>query len=169
MAKKPNVFISFHHQDVRIKEKFERIFENHYDIIASSSVREGKIPRDKSPEETMDIIRRNHLKNSILTVVLIGQNTYKRNFVDWEIRASLRQKEHGKKRSALIGIFVPEIENGATNHKSLIPNRLADNIKNGYAKCYDWTADVHEMKQWIEEALSKRKLHPKNNRKEQSK
>ncbi|MFK7784205.1 MAG: TIR domain-containing protein [Crocinitomicaceae bacterium] len=165
MAKKVNVFISFRKEDIKIVKKFERMFVDHYECVTSSYVREDKIPNDLNDEATLQLIIKNHIQNSSITIVIIGENTYKSNFVDWEIKASLRGKKNDRKRSGLIGIFVPEITNGGKKHKNLIPERLGDNIKDGYAHCYDWTDDKTEFMMWIDQALFNRKnKQPNNNR-----
>lgn len=165
MSSKPNAFISFHHDDLKIKEKFERMFDKHCNIISSSSVREGKIPEHLSAEETMRIIRDNHIKNSTITIVLIGENTYRSKFVDWEIKASLREIAGQRKRSALLGVFIPGIQNGCKNQKHLLPERLSDNLGfDGYAYCLDWTDNMAQMDLSIQKALANRSGNPKNNR-----
>ena len=164
MAKKPNVFISFQHDDLKVKEKFERMFVKHFDIATSSAVQTGKIDTDLNDEEIMRRIRNNHLRNATLTIVLIGKNTYNSKFVDWEIQYALRQKQRLKNRSGLMGIFIPEIKNGCKNYKRLLPPRLNENIKSGYAQCHDWTDDPQQLSAWVQKALSMRKMNPVNNR-----
>ena len=47
-----------------------------------------------------------YLKDSTVTVVLIGEETWKRKHVDWEIGSSLRQTQNNS-RSGLLGIILP--------------------------------------------------------------
>lgn len=60
-----------------------------------------------------------------LVIVLVGNDTWKRRYVDWEIGACLEQ---GKK---LVGIQLPSlsVDDGVIS----MPARLLDNVRSGYA------------------------------------
>ena len=163
MSKKHKVFISFQHEDIKIKEKMERMFSKHFDIMDSRAVSTGDIDPNLNNDHILKIIRDKYLLDSSVTLVLIGENTYKSKFVDWEIHASL--KDRGQiGRSGLLGIFIPGITNGCKNNKNLIPARLGDNIKFGYASCHEWTEDPNQLQEWIHEAFKARTKQPKNSR-----
>ena len=89
-------------------------------------------------------------------IVLVGPNTKKRKHVDWEIYAGLRGNVNGN--SGLIGIFLPTMRkspNGGWYYEDM-PARLADNIKSGYADCYDWDYAVKNFDFIIEKAFNSR-------------
>ena len=69
-----------------------------------------------------------------MTIVLIGQRTWQRKHVDWEISASLMDTEHNP-RCGLIGILLPTHPDHGPQMQEptarLIPPRLADNISGG--------------------------------------
>jgi hypothetical protein len=44
-----------------------------------------------NPEYVMGEIRRKYLLDSSVTILLVGKCTHSRRFVDWELKASLRQ------------------------------------------------------------------------------
>jgi len=46
-----------------------------------------------NPEYVMSEIRRKYIQDASVTIVLIGRCTHSRRYVDWEIKASLRQGE----------------------------------------------------------------------------
>ena len=154
------VFISYHHaNDEYYKNKFEELFSNSYfDIIISKSVQIGDINEYLPAETIRQKIRDEYLRDSTVTVVLIGSETWKRKHVDWEIGASLRDTQYNS-RSGLIGILLPSYSGYTTNtyNPHTIPPRLAKNIEKGFAEIYKWSTDPHKVKEWIEEAFKNRK------------
>jgi hypothetical protein len=163
-----NVFVSYHHSnDQQYRNKFEQLFSNQYDIIISKSVQIGDINENLPTETIRQKIRDEYLRDSTVTVVLIGSETWKRKHVDWEIGSSLRQTQYNS-RSGLIGILLPSyhdyynIKYGEFNHNT-IPPRLSDNIKNEFAGLYDWSDNPYDVQRWIHEAFKRRnKIIPDN-------
>lgn len=156
-----NVFVSYHHaNDQHYKNEFEKLFSNHHDILVTKSVQMGDINPNLPTERIRQKIRDEFLRDSTVTVVLIGAETWKRKHIDWEIGSSLRQTQYNS-RSGLIGILLPDyhnyynIEYGKFNHNS-IPPRLSDNLKNSYAAIYDWSNNPSEVQRWIHDAFNKR-------------
>jgi hypothetical protein len=99
---KRKVFISYHHAaDQAYYDTFSRTFSNAYDVITDNSLIRG-VESDVA-EYIMRRIRENYITGSSCTVVLVGRDTWRRKYVDWEIDATL-QKEHG-----LIGIQLPTL------------------------------------------------------------
>lgn len=66
-------------------------------------------------------IREKYLTDSTVTIVLLGECTWSRRFVDWEIASSLRN-DSANKRSGLLAIPLPSMENSAH-----LPKRIEDN------------------------------------------
>lgn len=159
------VFVSYHHDnDQYYREEFERIFNNIYDIIVSKSVQIGDIDPNLSAERVRQIIRDQYLRDSTVTIVLIGTETWKRKHIDWEIAASIRNTQYNP-RSGLLGIFLPSYPLSPDNkfNRCTIPPRLYDNWKCGYAKLYNWNTNPHTVQQWIHEAFVNRtKINPDN-------
>jgi hypothetical protein len=162
------VFVSYHHKnDQFYKNEFEEIFSNQFDIIVSKSVQIGDIDPLLKTETIRQKIRDEYLRDSTVTVVLIGSETWKRKHVDWEIASSIRQTAYNP-RSGLLGILLPayhkyyNIEYGKYN-KYTIPPRLSYNIDCNYAKIYEWSNNPFEIQQWIHEAFNKRKKNIPDN------
>ncbi len=82
-----------------------------------------------STERIRQSIRDKYLRNSTVTVVLVGANTWQQKSVDWEISSSLRQTEYNT-RSGLLGILLPTYPNPPGKHYDphTVPPRLYDNI-----------------------------------------
>ena len=77
------VFVSyFHEEDQQYRNEFERLCK---DVMVSKSIQPGDIDTDTNTERVMQKIRDEYLKDSTVTVVLIGLHTYGRKWVDWEL------------------------------------------------------------------------------------
>jgi len=160
------VFVSYHHaNDQKWREAFELLFSEIYDIIVSKSVQIGDIDPNLPAETVRQIIRDEYLRDSTVTVVLVGPETWKRKHVDWEIAASIRDTKYNP-RSGLLGILLPSYHeyykipvgyNSPNYDPCTIPPRLYDNIENGFARLYEWSDDPSEVQQWIHEAFKRRK------------
>ncbi len=88
MTLKHKVFVSYyHHDDQKYRKQFERICN---DVIVSQSVNIGDIDPNADTEYVRQKIRDEYLRDSTVTVVLIGKHTWQRKYVDWEIYSSLR-------------------------------------------------------------------------------
>jgi hypothetical protein len=130
------VFISFHHNDEYYKNKFEELFGH---IFLNKSVGKDEINIDVSTEYIKRLIQEDYISDCSVAIVLVGQRTYCRKHVDWEISATLSARVGGY--SGLIGVLLPEypLTLDGKYHYENIPLRLADNIKSGYAKMYLWS------------------------------
>lgn len=162
------VFVSYHHaNDQYYKNKFEDLFANYYDVIVSKSVQIGDIEPTLKTETIRQKIRDEYLRDSTVTVVLVGIKTWKRKHVDWEIASSIRHTQYNP-RSGLLGILLPSyhqyynIEYGKYN-KNTIPPRLSKNIDCGYADIYEWSDDPYIVQQRIHDVFERRsKVNPDN-------
>lgn len=148
------VFISYYHQDdqyyrYEFQVKFSHLFIN-------KSVEPGEIETDNNTEYIKRLIQEGYISDSSIAVVLVGPNTWKRKHVDWEISAALNKKVGGY--SELLGLWLPNHPDfGSPNyHADLVPPRLIDNFKSGYAMLYDWTEEMGKTINRIEEAFKNR-------------
>lgn len=161
------VFASYYHKDDQYwRERFERLFSDIHKIIVSKSVEIGDIDDTKlSTERIRQIIREDYLQDSTVTVVLIGPNTWKRKYVDWEIGSSIRETKNNS-RSGLLGILLPTYRplNPFSNYDFYtIPPRLHYNIECKFATIHNWSDNPLEVKGWIHQAFKRRnKVMPNN-------
>ncbi len=156
------VFVSYHHaNDQYYRNQFENIFSNMYDIMVSKSVQIGDINPFLKTDTIRQKIRDEYLRDSTVTVVLIGKETWKRKHVDWEIGASIRDTDYNP-RSGLLGIFLPTYPLSSNNefNQYTIPPRLFRNWECGFAKLYNWSINPYEVQQWIHEAFLRRNRLP---------
>jgi len=160
------VFISYHHgNDQAYKDHFIKLFDNYYDIFIDGSVADGDISDDIHTETIRQKIRDEYLRDTSVTLVLIGKETWKRKHVDWEISSSIRNTQLNP-RSGLLGIFLPTYPFiGDHYNPYTIPPRLYDNVKCNFTKLYKWNTDPNVVQAWIDRAFEdKNKIDPDNSR-----
>lgn len=125
------VFISFHHaNDQWAKDQLAQWAIEHR-LFADLSV--GTLDIDDTlPAETIRCrIRDDYLRDSTVTIVLVGTETKNRKHVDWEIYSSLRDGPINKK-SGLIVIQLPSSEPSYyTAHSSYEKETM-------YGQCVNW-------------------------------
>ena len=159
------VFVSYYHQeDQEYKDRFVRMMS---DQIVDKSVDTGDIiDRGLPVDEIRRRIRDEYIADATVTVVLIGRCTWQRKHVDWEISASLIDTTHND-RCGLLGIRLPTYTDfsEAEYNPRVIPPRLAYNCEGNdpFATIRRWSGsenEVNRVRQWIEEASSRRKRQP---------
>jgi MTH538 TIR-like domain (DUF1863) len=152
------VFVSYHHlNDQHYRNTFEGLFANIHEIMLSQSVQIGEINPLLSTETIRQKIRDEYLRDSTVTVVLIGSQTWQRKHVDWEIASSIRRTLLSS-RSGLLGIILPTYPRMDTTKYDpyTIPPRLYDNALSGFAKIYNWSSNPVEVQGWIHDAFERR-------------
>lgn len=148
-------FVSYFHKDDQDRrEEFENRFG---DLVVSKSVEEGDIDSDNSDDYIKKFIHSEYISDTTVLIVLVGPKTKCRKHVDWEIAGALNIKV-GESYAGIIGILLPSHPDFGNDkyHSSNLPERLAANVKSGYALLRDWTDDRVKLQQWIEEAFEKR-------------
>ncbi len=151
------VFVSYHHDDQTAVDTFIRTFDEERDVFITRGLGVEMDPTIIDSDNTayvMQRIRTLYLKDSTVTIVLMGKCTYARRFVDWEIQASLR---HGETvtPNGLLGVKLP-------SYRSPFPNRLNLNLKGAgeegdcYARRLDYPSRRDVLANAIEEAFRAR-------------
>lgn len=106
-----------------------------------------------NPSYVMGRIREKYLQNSTVTIVLIGNCTHSRRYVDWEIKSSLTQGTYTP--NGLMGIILPSAGNSAE-----LPQRLFDNWEQNSTNCYapfwGYPQNSNTLGSWIDDAHSSR-------------
>ena len=167
MSSRHRVFVSYHHAlDENYKRIFELRFGNAFGAIVPGSVNDGDIDPNLPADTIRQKIRDEYLRDTSVTVVLVGAQTWQRKHVDWEIGSSIRDTRTSP-RSGLLGILLPS--NPRTDrskyNSSTIPPRLYDNIECGFAAIYDWSEEATKVQDWIHQAYLRRSTkQPDNSR-----
>ena len=96
------IFISYYHNnDQFYKEELLRINEA-YNIFTDLSVDTGDIDDGLSDERIREIIRDDYLRDSTVTILLVGRETSNRKHIDWEIYSSMYDGIRNKKSGILV-------------------------------------------------------------------
>lgn len=152
------VFVSYHHaNDQAYREKFETLFAHTYDIMVSKSVQIGDIDTGLNADTIRQKIRDEYLRDSTVTVVLIGSHTWQRKHVDWEIGSSIRSTQYNS-RSGLLGILLPTYQRTEITkyYPYTIPPRLYKNIECSFAEIHNWSDNPSHVSKWIHDAFNRR-------------
>ena len=131
--KSRNCFVSYHHDYdqkyiSRLRKKIGHLKVADYSL---------KDDIGHLTDETIYKKIRGKMRSCSVTVVLIGERTGHRMWVDWEIWASLRGYTHpydpvkSFKPNGLLAIYLPVYSHS-------VPDRLQDNIDSGYAVSMKW-------------------------------
>lgn len=98
----------------------------------------------KKGDENVKRLIREKLKGTSVTVVLIGNQTASRPFVQYEIEQSIANK------NGLLGIYIHNLkdENGRTDTKGLKPS-VPSNVE---FPAYDWDGGLDKFRREIEAA-----------------
>jgi len=167
MSNRHKVFVSYHHAlDESYKKIFELRFGNAFGAIVPSSVNDGNIDPNLPTETIRQKIRDEYLRDTSVTVVLIGTHTWQRKHIDWEIGSSIRDTK-ANPRSGLLGILLPTYPRADKSkyNTRTIPPRLHDNIECGFASIHNWSEDAATVQDWVHQAyLRKSSKGPDNSR-----
>lgn len=167
-------FISYHADDGSEVESF---LNNLGDVMIPRviGVSEGDDFIDSSDNDyVFGKIRDKYLADSTVTIVLVGQCTWARRFVDWEIYSSLRNDSRNR-RNGLLCITLPSVASNPTRrlppraHDNVIRN--ADRVDTGYARWMTYPTSKAGLRSWIEDAFVARteRAHLIDNRRSRKK
>lgn len=102
------VFISYHHANDQWAKDALIEANNRYGLFIDYSVDTGDIDDSLSSQSIRRIIRDEYLRESSVTILLVGTETYKRKHVDWEIYSSMYDGAVNRK-SGLVVVQLPSI------------------------------------------------------------
>lgn len=149
------VFITYHHDDQAEVDAFIHQFDHRRDVFIARAVGSDEtmeaLLNDKAQDDyIMGQIRQKYMADSTVTLAFVGEKTWSRKFVDWELAASLHQGPVVGKPNGVLAILSPKLSG------AVLPDRLEDNWMTGYAKFYPYPRSGQELSAWIEEAFRSR-------------
>ena len=118
----------------------------------------GDIVNSTNVDYVMSRIRQGYLHDSSITLVMIGNCTWSRRYVDWELQASLRSGP-STTPNGVLGIKLPSYVSGQ------YPERLNENLVapgplgflvDCYARVYDMPSSVDQFVAYLEDAYNAR-------------
>lgn len=181
------VFISFHHKNDQCYKDYLVKWAEENKVFIDGSVDAGDISDNLSDEEIRLKIRDEYLKDTTVTILLVGTETKHRKHIDWEIYSSMYDGKINKK-SGIIVILLPSVKSdyctaahegektiifdGIENWKSIntrmeyeerypyLPERIIDNLLNNKSKIsvVNWDTLLEYNSNTNSEELSKEKL-----------
>lgn len=118
-------FISYHVADLEEVQTFVTDFGSEFIPRSVGVTEEDDFVDSIDTDYIKRRIREKYLSNSTVTILLLGEGTWGRKFVDWEISSSLRN-DPVNGRNGLLVIPLPSMNNTAT-----LPARVKDNFVSG--------------------------------------
>ena len=111
------VFISYHHANDQDYKDYLVSMGNQHKIFIDQSVDTGDISDNLTDQAIREKIRDDYLRDSTVTIVLVGEETKRRKHVDWEIYSSMIDGKVNKKSGILV-VSLPSIEANCSIHVS---------------------------------------------------
>lgn len=102
------VFISYHHKNDQWAKESLTTANERLHLFYDSSVDLGDIDDVLPSQSVRRIIRDEYLRDSTVTILLVGTETYKRKHVDWELYSSMYDGAVNKK-SGIVVVQLPSI------------------------------------------------------------
>jgi hypothetical protein len=138
-------FVSHHAEDATAVNAFINRFG------PANFIKRGvTMPQDLIDSTNVDYVMRRvrelYVADSTVTIVLVGECTWARRFVDWEVQASLRAANP----NGLLAIKLGGSE------LFTLPPRVQANVDSGYAKYHWYPKDTDALARWIDDAYDAR-------------
>lgn len=101
----------------------------------------------------MQCIRDKYLRDSTVTIVLIGGCTWARRYIDWEIYSTLR-RDRLNGLSGLMAITLPSV----SAYSNSLPERLQDNVTGYdlYARWWKYPTSDSQLRSCVDDAFNAR-------------
>ena len=96
------VFITYHHKNDQLAKEELLDLNDRHRIFIDKSVHAGDIPDDLDDQTIRRIIRDDYLRDSTVTILLVGTETKGRKHVDWEVYSSMFDGTVNKKSGILV-------------------------------------------------------------------
>ena len=146
----PDIFLSYDSAEEYWRTRFDDVFGRDWPY---RTVRPTQVPTDDGAEYGRLLHEKGYMDAETVVIVLIGPRTFASRKVDWEIAAALNGA--GGRPSGIIAVRLPNHEDyqKPSVNPRRIPQRLADNLKSGYLKLYDWTESLQELQTRLYAAL----------------
>ena len=101
-----NVFISYHHKNDQVYKDALIRMGGSFGVFHDKSVDTGEIPEYLTDQSIREKIRDEYLRDSTVTILLVGVETRQRKHVDWELYSSMFDGIQNKK-SGILAINLP--------------------------------------------------------------
>jgi hypothetical protein len=138
-------FISYHQADLPAVDGFiERFGPRNF--IKRGITLPDEVINSGNTDYVLARVRELYIRDSTVTIVLIGRCTWSRRFVDWEIQASLRRSSP----NGLIGVLLD------STSRPKLPPRFQLNRDSRYARYHYYPPSAATLEAWIADAYQAR-------------
>ena len=97
-----NVFISYHHRNDQLYKDELILRGESFGVFIDRSVDTGAISENLSDQAIREKIRDEYLRDSTVTILIVGTETKNRKHIDWEIYSSMYDGLKNKKSGILV-------------------------------------------------------------------
>ena len=165
MAVKHRCFVSYHEANATAVKAFIDEFSDVFTAKTVGVTDADDFINSGDSEYVMRRIREKYLTNTTVTIVLVGECTKARKYVDWEIASSLRN-DPVNGRSGLLGVNMRSVSS-----RALAPPRLGDNYDSNdesgsYALYRTYPSTAQTLRNAIQTAFDRRDTHTPVNKPE---
>ena len=115
------VFISYHHENDQLYKNELIKFGKDFGVFIDRSVDTDDISEELSDQAIRQKIRDEYLKESTVTVLLVGVDTKGRKHIDWEIYSSMFDGTKIKNLEFLLSISL--LQNVHTSQRPMVKKR----------------------------------------------
>lgn len=147
-------FLSYHAEDAEEVKSFIDDYGHVFipKVIGVSD--EDDFIDSNDTDYVMQCIRDKYLRDSTVTIVMIGSCTWARRYVDWEIYSTLRRDTRNR-LSGLMAVTLPSV---STDSSRRLPPRLDDNVEGNtlYARWWKYPTSDSQLRGYIEDAFQAR-------------
>ena len=164
------LFVCCDHGDAETyRLAFEQAFGH---LFAPGSPPPAYLEASSAEAYAEDLRRLRLIEAATLMVVLVSRNARVSRRIDWEIATGLERNGDGP-AAALLGIMLPDMPRRMAPEGAApgvpffdyqdMPPRLADNVRSGYARIYDWgwlCADERRVIDALSVAAASRREQP---------
>lgn len=158
-------FISYHHDDQAWVDRFVKTFDYAHNLFIARGLGQTmaqEIIDSTDTDYVMRRIRELYIGDSTVTLVMLGECTWARRYVDWEIQASLRAPLNGLP-NGLLGIKLPSYSESTPfperfNNNLLSPQKKAAG-QDCYARHIPYPQTPEALWAAIEEVFQRRNTH----------
>ena len=162
MAVKHRCFVSYHKVNSAAVKNFVEEFAEVFTARTVGVTDEDDFINSEDTEYVMRRIREKYLSNTTVTIVLIGECTKARKYVDWEIASSLRN-DPVNGRSGLLAINMKSVGSRALAPPRLYDNYDSKNRAGSYALYQTYPSTATVLRNAIQAAFDRRETHTPNN------
>ena len=162
MAVRHRCFVSYHKANTTAVKNFVEEFSDVFTAKTVGVTDDDDFIDSDDRDYVMRRIREKYLSNTTVTIVLIGECTKARKYVDWEIASTLRN-DPVNGRSGLLGINMKSVGSRGLAPPRLLNNYDSDDKVGSYALYRTYPSSAQVLRNAIQTAFDRRATHTPDN------